>query len=82
MSAATSTSTPEGMESNRRHRSTRKIRFQHTEEEAVVVEKPVVNGGLSRAPTPYPKEMRMMAKQVSQLRLSKPHSDAQASVIP
>ncbi|CAL8071446.1 unnamed protein product [Orchesella dallaii] len=51
-------------------RSERKIRFQN-EIEPPTPEKPATNGGLLRAPTPYPKELRALAKHASHIRQAK-----------
>lgn len=45
--------------------------IKFTDEEAVVVEPSVNKRGLLRAPTPYPKELRALAKHASHLRQSK-----------
>jgi len=51
-------------------RSERRIRFQN-EIEPPAPEKPATNGGLLRAPTPYPKELRALAKHASHIRQAK-----------
>lgn len=57
-------------EENMPPRSGRKIRFE-SDIEPIVAEKPAINGGLLRAPTPYPKELRAMAKHASHIRQTK-----------
>lgn len=45
-----------------------------TDVEPVVIETSVNKRGLLRAPTPYPKELRALAKHASHIRQSKEHN--------
>jgi len=51
-------------------RSRPHIKFM-TDVEPVIVDNNVSKRGLLRAPTPYPKELRALAKHASQIRQSK-----------